>query len=349
MLGLSPLPRTLPAALRDVTDKKLDVRISAVRDLARHARAGEREQSLAALCKAMAEDDSAAVRSESAVALADCEAHECVSELAVAADEDGHLRVRQMALIALGEVAIGSDDERARDVVKRSLEDEAPAIRFQALIALSRIDREAGEKAIAAAIIDDDAEVRYVALRLAEERWLGDDGKSVPDLLTARAKRALSDTSPKVRLAAAILLGRSGDRSGDPTLIGAINSDGAAVDPEDEGTAIDLAGELLLVKARPGLERRAFGVFGVTRHRFAWHARVALARLGDARARTAILRGLEAWSRDARTMAVAAAGRARLEEARAALLSMRGDPKRAEPEAVEEALELLAVSSVAPP
>src|SRR5688572_6439383 len=105
MLGLSPLPRTLAAALRDVRDKKLEVRISAVRDLARLARAGDREEPLAALCRALADDETAAVRSEAAVALADADASECIQELTLAAGDDGHLRVGQMALIALGEVA----------------------------------------------------------------------------------------------------------------------------------------------------------------------------------------------------------------------------------------------------
>jgi hypothetical protein len=76
-----------------------------------------------------------------------------------------------------------------------------------------------------------------------------------------------------------------------------------------------------------------------------WHARVALAELGHARAKAAILRGLSAWSRDARTLAVAAAGRARLQEARAELERMRGAPERAEPDAVTDALASIDGSS----
>lgn len=346
MLGLSPLPRTLSAALRDVRDKKLDVRISAVRDLARHAKSGERDESLRALCTALREDETAAVRSEAAVALADASAKECVRELATAAEEDDHIRVRQMALIALGEVAGGEASASVRKIVARAIGDQSPEIRFQALIALTHVDSAGSAKAILASIVDDDAQIRYVALRLAEERWLaGAPETELPDLLRARAKTALSDPSPKVRLAAAILLGRAGDRSGDAKLVLAINSGDGVEEAEDEAAAIDLAGELGLEKARSGLERRAFGVFGVTRHPCAWHARVALARLGDARARSTIVKGLRAFSRDARTMAVAAVGRARLEEARAEVLAMRGDPARAEPDAVEEALALLAVSS----
>lgn len=349
MLGLSPLPRTLPAALRDVRDKKLDVRIAAVRDLGRHARSGERDEALRALCTALREDETAAVRSEAAVALADSAAKECVNELVKAVETDDHIRVRQMALIALGEVAGEEADESVREIVASAARDDMPEIRFQGLIALTHVDPKASEKVILASIVDDDAHIRYVALRLAEERWLAQDGeRELPELLRTRAKKALSDSAPKVRLAAAILLGRAGDRSGEQKLVSAIDSGDGVEEAEDEGAAIDLAGELGLDKARAGLERRAFGVLGVTRHPFAWHARVALARMGDARARAAILKGLRAFGRDARSMAVAAAGRARLDEARAELLSMRGDPNRAEPDAVEEALALLAVSSSPP-
>jgi HEAT repeat protein len=346
MLGLSPLPRTLPAALRDVRDKKLEVRISAVRDLARLAGSEARDQALPALCRALVEDETAAVRSEAAVALADASAKECVAELATAAREDEHVRVRQMALIALGEVAGEDADPAVRDLVAAAVSDESPEIRFQGLIALTHVDRAAGEKAILASLVDDDAQIRYVALRLAEERWLAEErDEELPDLLHTRVKKALSDTSPKVRLAAAILLGRAGDRSGDQKLVAAINSGVGVDEAEDEGAAIDLCGALSLEEARAGLERRAFGVFGVTRHPFAWNARVALARMGDTRARAAILKGLRAFGRDARTMAVAAAGKARMVEAREELVAMRADPARAEPEAVEEALALLAVSS----
>jgi len=75
--------------------------------------------------------------------------------------------------------------------------------------------------------------------------------------------------------------------------------------------------------------------------RFAFQARIALAKLGDRRAIETILRDLSAWNRDARTLAVVAAGRARLAEAKPLLESMRGKAGRAEPEAVEAALQEL--------
>jgi hypothetical protein len=118
---------------------------------------------------------------------------------------------------------------------------------------------------------------------------------------------------------------------------------------EDEASAIELCGELGLEAARPGLERRAFGGALLLRDRFAWNARVALARMGHTRACEQIVRELDAWDRDRRTLAVAAAGRARIAAARDRITAMRGDAQRADPHAVDEALEALAPAEVVCP
>jgi len=68
---------------------------------------------------------------------------------------------------------------------------------------------------------------------------------------------------------------------------------------------------------------------------------VALARMGHERAAREIVRDLRAWDRGQRTLAVAAAGRARLGAAREIIAAMRGDERRADPHAVEEALGAL--------
>jgi hypothetical protein len=76
----------------------------------------------------------------------------------------------------------------------------------------------------------------------------------------------------------------------------------------------------------------------LSRDPLAYEARIALARMGDSRARAAIVRGLSSWSRDTRTLSVVAAGRARLAEARPRLSAMRSNSSFAEPEVVDEAL-----------
>jgi HEAT repeat protein len=343
VLGFSPLPRTLAAALRDVNEKRLEVRVSAVRDLGRHAREGEAE-AVAGLMRVLHDDKNVAVRAEAAIALADAgpeRAARAVPALTRAATGDEAIRVRQMALVALGELA-GDKDRAAVDVIEHALRARAPELRFQALIALGHVKRADAVEAFYEHMDDENDSVRYVALRLVEERIVGDATKvELPERLRERALAALKDDAAKVRLAAAIVLARGGDESGREALVAAVNDGSGELEPEDEQTAIDLSGEFGLRDAIPGLTRRAFGLFGLSRDRFAWQARIALARLGDARARSAILRGLDAWSRDARTMAVVAAGRARLGDARAAIVAMRGKPERAAEDAVEEALQLL--------
>jgi hypothetical protein len=75
---------------------------------------------------------------------------------------------------------------------------------------------------------------------------------------------------------------------------------------------------------------------------------VALARMGHERAQREILRELSARDRDLRTLAVAAAGRARLVAAREPIAAMKGDARRADPDAVDEALAALAEDGATP-
>lgn len=339
MLGLAPLPRTLAAALRDVEHKKVEIRLSALKDLGRLAAEGKSE-AVRALSAALANDTAPAVRSEAAVALADARATSAVPELLAALTEDPVVRVRQLALVALGELGSGDDAElRAR--VEACLRDAEPELRFQALIAVAHLFGSAAEHALVRGARDEDAYVRYVALRLFEERWLASGASELPATMATVAERALRDDSADVRLAAAILLARAGRRQGEDILVRAVVSGEGTREPEDAEAAIDLVGELGLESARAGLEKRAFGFFGRSSDPFAWQAKVALARLGHTRATASILGGLASWSRDTRTLAVTAAGRARLRQAMPLISAMRGRPERAEPEAVDEALSLL--------
>src|SRR5262245_33160906 len=133
MFGLEPLPRSLEAALRDAVHEKERVRLSAVRDLARHAGAEARGRAVAALIDRLTADDAPEVRAAAALALADSGAREGLDALLAAARAE-HPRVRQMSLIAVGEIGPGTD-ARIAAVVSTALVDAAPAIRFQALIA----------------------------------------------------------------------------------------------------------------------------------------------------------------------------------------------------------------------
>ena len=334
MLGFQPLPRTLEAALRDVEHARADVRLASLADLKRHARSGS-DDAVRALVVRLQSDPEPQVRANAALSLADIDARTELDTL-VAATADQEPTVRQMALLGVGELAEPEHAE-ARAAATRGLVDRLPAVRYQAVVALARLLGDGSLEALLVGSRDADAEVRHVAFRVAEEVFGGRAPEQVPLPLLQRARGALRDDSPGVQVSAAILLSVLGESAGCDRLVEAINTRSRIAHVEDEIIVVELCGQLKLVAATPGLERRAFGLFG-GRTPVSWHARVALAELGHARAKSAILRGLSAWSRDARTLAVAAAGRARLQEARAVLERMQGAPERAEPDAVTEAL-----------
>lgn len=334
MLGFTPLPRTLEAALRDADNDRADVRLAALADLKRLARGGN-DEARQRLARQLVDDPEPKVRAAAALALADIDAEgELEALLAATADRDP--QVRQMALLGVGELAQAEDAE-ARAAATRGLVDRVPAVRYQAVVALARLQGEASLEALLVGTRDADPEVRHVAFRVAEEVFGARTLEQAPLQLVQRARGALRDDNHGVQVAAAILLAVLGDANGNQRLVEAVNARSRISHVEDEAVVVELCGQLQLQAATPGLERRAFGVLG-GRTPVSWHARVALAELGHPRAKNAILRGLSAWSRDARTLAVAAAGRARLAEARATLQRMAQAPARAEPDAIAEAL-----------
>lgn len=339
MFGIRSLPRTLEAALRDLGHAKNETRISAIRDLARLTETDARPRALQALCEVLASDADLHVRAAAALALGDANAKESRQALLDAANH-APIQVREMAIAALGEIAEVGDaiEPEILDLLEAARIDVAPELRFQALIALNRVARAALLPRLVDTSRDLDAEVRQISFRLAEEQVLS-DGAALPESLRQRARAALRDDAPSVRLAAAILLARVGDACGADVIRDVVERKDRVASLEDEQAAIELCGELSISDARPALTRRAFGFFGLFRDPLSWHARVALARLGDPQAKAAIMRGLAALTRDARTIAVAAVGRARLLEARPILRRMTA--AQADPETVAEALAAL--------
>jgi HEAT repeat protein len=346
MFGSRQLPRSLPAALRDLGSPKAKVRVEAVRDLARHE-GRDRAEVLRGLEGALL-DPASEVRAAAATALADVEGREALPAL-LSAIADEAAEVRQMVVSAVGELAeVG--DTRAIAELQRALSDERPEVRFQAVIAFPRLaaSREAATLALLKASHDDDTYVCHIALRIAEE-LAEEDGGQVEEQIIARARALLLHGPPMVRVASAILLARpvhagspsSHTRAVREVLIAVALRELSTSDRQDEATAIELCGEFGLQAACPGLERRAFGGVVLRRDRFAWNARVALARMGHERACREIAADLDAWDRDRRTLAVAAAGRARLTAVRDQIAAMRGDAARADPHAVDEALAVL--------
>jgi HEAT repeat protein len=341
VLKLSPLPRTLDAACRDAGHRKVSVRLSAIADLA--TLAGQGKRTAADLLRALLRDDPApAVRGEAALGLADAGAVAALPDLLEASDE-AHLRVRQMAVVALGELGgqLDAADPVRGAVVRRLqglLDAPEPELRFQSLIGWVRVVGALDDDVLGRSFADPDGEVRHVALRLAEERWLSRD--PFPEEARRLCRSGLGDPDLRVRVLAAVILGRAGDDAGSAVLVEAVAARTGG-DPEDTEQAIQLVGELGIREAARPLALRAFGGMPFPTDPFAWQARIALARLGDARARASILRGLTAWTRETRSLSAVAAGRAGLEEARPVLEAMARDARRAEPSAVAEALETL--------
>lgn len=317
MLGFRPLPRTLDAAVRDAKHATRDlVRIEAVRDLGRYAAdadAAVRERSVGALCQGLS-DSTPAIRGESALALADAAAKPAVAALITAAG-DSNQKVRQMVLVALGELA-EPGDSAALKVLRAAFADDAVELRYQALIGLARLAPD-DNAPLVRCLTDEDSEVRYIALRLTEERFRS---RPLPHQVELRVERALSDADVSVRTAAAIWMFQRGNKEAKPVLVGYLNGSFKQVSAEDEIAAVELAGDRRVSEARPGLQRRAFGIFGGVA---AWQARVALAQLGDSAAKQRLLQGLRAWGRDARTHAVVAVGRAGMTEARGRLQELQ--------------------------
>lgn len=335
MFGLPPLPRTLPASLRDTESKKADVRASALGDLVRHALGDDavRAQAVPILERAL-HDDAPLVRRAACVGLGDLGAAEALPKLLVAM-EDADEVTRQVAINAVGEIG----DARALPRLSRALSDARPDVRYQAVIAFSRISDDAGdvERALGEALSDEDDAIVHIALRVAEER--ADRGDRLGGALEAAVLRRLDASNVSVRLAAAILACKLGAEAGRPLVERAVRGDLPGVEKEDEAAAVELAGELGLEALRPFLLRRAFGVrrfFGDT---CAYSARIALARMGDARARAAILADLESSRPDLRAAAVVAVGRARLAEGRREIERMTA--ASVDPGLVREALARL--------
>ena len=327
MFAPPPLPRSIEAAFRDVGSTKSDVRAAAARDVARHALADAklRERAVQALSAAL-EDAAPLVRSAAALGLGELEAKESLPRLLLCVEDENN-DVRQMALTALGELG----DERALPRLRRALTDERPEVRYQAVIAVARLASPSEiAEVLAASLADSDGAVRYIALRVGEERLVElvkDSPAALPafaPLVEAAAGLCVEKgLAPRLVLPAAILLARAGRRDEAARFVrDAVRGALSPIEKEDEQEAVELAGELGLSDLVPDLERRAYGAARLLRDTCVFHATIALARLGHGRAIEQITRDLTARRGPTRAAAVVAAGRARLVSLRSVIASL---------------------------
>ena len=373
MFQPAPLQRTVEASFRDLSSGREATRASAIRDVARHAQRSDaaRNRAIPFLEKALASDAAPSVRAEAAVALADVGASDALSTLLVAVEDDDAY-VRQMALSALGEIG----DPRATQRLVRALRDDRPEVRYQAVIAFARVSKDEPEAVAAAlshALADRDESIRYIAMRLAEEnlaaRGATDPPASVPDSPTsggslsvaaggcderiaARAEELIDGKDEAIAVVAGVYLARGGRPRGLSVVLDVVAERRRTPELEDEQACVELAGELGLREAIPHLERRVWGRRRAIRTILAWgagdrascgwHARIALARMGHARARSEILSDLESWRRETREAAVVAVGRARIHEAHDVLEKLQSVGVSVDVALIREALVRLA-------
>jgi HEAT repeat protein len=305
----SQLPRKLAACERDVHSDAAEVRASAVTDLVAHTRdAATRDRALALISAAVG-DPSPKVRAAAAIALADAEGGRVHAAPLIAAVDDDDDEVRQLAITALGELGEPSAVTR----LVRAAEDDRPSMRYQAVIALARIEDAGPEvrvKALLRASSDDDFNIRYIAMRLCEEHFAED----VPERLRLRAVALLGDEQPDVAIAAALFLGHAGDDRAKDVLRRVVRGELPA-QREDEREAVELTGALDMRDVMGELERRAFGLTRHVRDTCAFHATIALARMGHPRAVAAIQSDMRSRSHKRREAATIAATRAKLASA----------------------------------
>lgn len=350
MLSLPPLPRNLEAAFRDLSSKKVEVRRGAILDVVKHGLGEDavRTRAVTELVKLLQTDSSGAVRASACVGLADLAAEAALPALCVAIEDDDAF-VRQMALSALGEIG----DPRARSRVERALTDERPELRYQAVIAFSRLARAKEESAelrrvLVRASRDDDESVRYISLRLLEEAFQREGVAFVDASVDTCLATSLRDAHLDVVLAAALFTLRvaKGEHLATArTVIAEIvrtgRWKGQAPNKEDEGAAVEIAGELGMKELVPDLVRRAYGLKRLVADSCSFHAKIALARLGHERTVTAVLADLSSRSLETRTLAVMTAGRAELAEARPLLEKLAETEGKVDAEILKDALAVL--------
>lgn len=343
--GPSELPRSLAAALRDVTSPKVAVRRSAARELGTHVNSGARREVVQRLLETARADPDNEVRVQAMLALADGGASESVGDLTGLATS-AIPRVRQMALLALAELAQAGDVEVA-GAAQSAIGSEFPALRYQGLVALRHVARRESIPALSGALVDADAEVRWVAVRLLDElasEAMEMEGEGVTQApwvldLIPRIRGVQRDPNQRVATAARLLLASLGDAESLRELVTMLGARLALPNAEDELAAIRVLARWRVDQARPALSRRAWPLFfdGVV----AFEARVALAALGDLRAQQSLLSDLHSGVTARCARAIEPVGRLRLTKGRAKLTQLLGNPGGLDADAIRLALKRL--------
>jgi HEAT repeat protein len=279
------------------------------------------------------------------LALADGGARESVT-LLLSLARTARPRVQQMSLLALGELA-SHDDPDAIEVALQAVNSALPALRYQGLVLLRNLSYHYGLAVMVEHLSDEDPEVRWVAVRLIDELVPAAlpqpsdlTGISVGALDVADELRArLDDPVPRVATAATLALARMGEPRAVQRLAGMLEDKNYTLDPPDQQAVIELIGRLRLQSAQCALERMAWPLWREGAN--TWAARVALAQMGNERARQSILRDLQSISPLKCGRAIVAAGELQLLAARARLEQLQREPLGYDVDAIARALHNL--------
>jgi HEAT repeat protein len=258
---------------------------------------------------------------------------------------DVEIKVRQMAVVCLGEIAEPSDDEvlgRLASLLRAG----HPSLRYQALLAHSHLRPDEAAADLRVGLGDEDPEIRELSLRLIDEILIAQE-RHIPIELKQGVVRASADGSPHVRLVAQLVSAECGWDGPVDALLEVVSGNFRVKEPRDEQQAIVLLGRLGERTAIPHLERRAFGRLLMSFDPFRFSALSALAKMRHERALTKLRATLHARAFVDRTMAVQALGQAGDVDSLPLLRQLVGKPDRVEQESLGEVLKALEPASSA--
>jgi len=333
---LPPLPRTISACEADLRSEDVRVRKAVVVDLGRLRDEGERPRRTELLLLALG-DSNSDVRRQALLSLADIEA-EGITSAIVPLLSDVEIRVRQIAVLALGELGSAEDREIVGRLASLLRAGDA-SIRYQALSAYTTLVPAEAEADVVRGLADEDAEIREIAVRLIDEVYL--ERQLEIGVFRDALAQACTDPSFHVRLVAQVLSADQGWPSPHDALIDLVERRARAREPRDEQSAIALCGTLRLERAAAGLSRRAFGILGLSFDPFRWAAVTSLAKLGNERALSRLRAGLRSRNFADRTLAAQGLGEAAVVDALPALQALVGREARIDQEILAEALQKL--------
>lgn len=338
MFKVELLPRNLEACRRDLDHANAKVRLASVRDLVRVSEKEDRTERISLLLRALG-DESAEVRREALVALADLKAGEARDRV-LSLLRDPEIKVRQMAVLCLGEIAQSGDEEVAGRLASL-LRAGDPSIRYQALIAHGRVKPEDASFDLMQALRDEDGEIRELSVRLVDELLVAEGEGISGTLKDALVHAAAEDEDARVRLVAELLCAELGLLAPREMIRLVIARRFRVREPRDEQRAVALAGRLDLIDTAEDLKRRAFGRLGFSLDPFRWVALASLCRWGDKRAFDKLKAALSDRNPVDRAMALQSLGESG-HPAALSLLKTRSDhPGNLDPEVLAEAISNL--------